>query len=323
MREYLELVKEVINSGSLQTNRTGVKTYSLNGAMLKYDLDKGFPAITTRRVAFKSAIAEMCGFFRPVNNSAKFRAMGCKVWDQNANENLQWLSNPFRKGEDDLGKIYGMQWRRWSAYKKIYPRNTAAIEYCNSEQYSKVFVSKDKENPYILFHKEIDQVRQCLDTIITDPDSRRILFHGWNCADLDEMSLPPCHLLYHFHPNKNTKEISLTLYIRSNDLGLGAPFNLIEGAAILSLFGRLTGYKPRWFNYFIGDAHIYENHLEMLKDQLSREPFPMPRLHIADRIPDLSITGKYEPIWLDLINPDDFRLDNYESHPPIMFPMAV
>ena len=103
-------------------------------------------------------------------------------------------------------------------------------------------------------------MRQCLDTIAHDPGSRRILFHGWNCAQLDEMALPPCHLLYQFHPNVETKEISLTLYIRSNDLGLGTPFNLTEGAALLSLFGRLTGYTPRWFTYFIGDAHVYENH---------------------------------------------------------------
>ena len=117
MKQYLDLVANVIKNGTLQANRTGVKTISLPGAMLRYDLKEGFPAITTRRMAFKSAIGEMCGFLRPVNSAADFRALGCKVWDQNANENAQWLANPFRQGEDDLGEIYGVQWRKWPAYK--------------------------------------------------------------------------------------------------------------------------------------------------------------------------------------------------------------
>ncbi len=113
---------------TLQANRTGVNTISFPGAMLRYDLQEGFPAITTRRMAFKSAIGEMVGFLRGVNNAAEFRELGCKVWDQNANENAQWLNNPFRKGEDDLGEIYGVQWRKWPAYKRIDAGNVAAIE---------------------------------------------------------------------------------------------------------------------------------------------------------------------------------------------------
>ncbi|PYY69597.1 thymidylate synthase [Pseudomonas jessenii] len=323
MKQYLELVAHVIKNGTKQANRTGVNTISFPGAMLRYDLKEGFPAITTRKMAFKSAIGEMCGFLRGVNNAAEFRALGCKVWDQNANENAQWLANPFRQGEDDLGEIYGVQWRKWPAYKQIPVSNPAAIEQTLKQGYRQIAEGEEDGQTYVVLYKAIDQVRQCVDTIIKDPGSRRILFHGWNCAQLDEMALPPCHLLYQFHPNVETKEISLTLYIRSNDLGLGTPFNLTEGAALLSLIGRLTGYTPRWFTYFIGDAHVYENHLDMLNEQLKREPFPMPKLVISDRVPEFAKTGVYQPEWLELVEPGDFSLEGYEHHAPMTAPMAV
>lgn len=323
MKQYLDLVRDVIENGTLQENRTGVRTISLPGAMLRFDLQKGFPAITTRRLAFKSAIGEMVGFLRGVKNAAQFRELGCKVWDQNANENAQWLANPFRQGHDDLGEIYGVQWRQWPAYKRIPLSNPAAIELAESQGFVQIAESEEDGEAFVVLYKAIDQIRQCVDTIIKDPGSRRILFHGWNCAQLDEMALPPCHLLYQFHPNVETKEISLTLYIRSNDLGLGTPFNLTEGAALLSLVGRLTGYTPRWFTYFIGDAHVYENHLDMLNEQMRREPLAAPKLVISDRVPEFAKTGVYEPEWLEKIEPSDFSLEGYEHHPPLTAPMAV
>ena len=323
MKQYLELVRDVIENGTLQGNRTGVRTISLPGAMLRFDLQKGFPAITTRRLAFKSAIGEMVGFLRGVKNAGEFRELGCKVWDQNANENAQWLANPFRQGHDDLGEIYGVQWRQWPAYKRIPLSNPAAIELAQNNGFVKIAEAEEEGEAFVVLYKAIDQIRQCIDTIHNDPGSRRILFHGWNCAQLDEMALPPCHLLYQFHPNVETKEISLTLYIRSNDLGLGTPFNLTEGAALLSLVGRLTGYTPRWFTYFIGDAHVYENHLDMLTEQLKREPLAAPRLVISDRVPEYAKTGVYEPEWLEKIEPSDFSLEGYEHHAPMTAPMAV
>ncbi|MNJ09235.1 Thymidylate synthase [compost metagenome] len=323
MKQYLDLVRDVIENGTLQGNRTGVRTISLPGAMLRFDLQKGFPAITTRKLAFKSAIGEMVGFLRGVKNAGEFRELGCKVWDQNANENAQWLANPFRQGHDDLGEIYGVQWRQWPAYKRIPLSNPAAIELAQSQGFQQIAQAEEDGEAFVVLYKAIDQIRQCVDTIINDPGSRRILFHGWNCAQLDEMALPPCHLLYQFHPNVETREISLTLYIRSNDLGLGTPFNLTEGAALLSLVGRLTGYTPRWFTYFIGDAHVYENHLDMLNEQLKREPLAAPKLVISDRVPEFAKTGKYEPEWLEKIEPSDFSLEGYEHHAPMTAPMAV
>ena len=223
MKQYLDLVRDVIENGTLQGNRTGIRTISLPGAMLRFDLQKGFPAITTRKLAFKSAVGEMVGFLRGVKNAGEFRELGCKVWDQNANENAQWLANPFRQGHDDLGEIYGVHWRQWPAYKRIPLSNPAAIELAQSQGFQKIAESEEDGEAFVVLYKAIDQIRQCIDTIHKDPGSRRILFHGWNCAQLDEMALPPCHLLYQFHPNVETKEISLTLYIRSNDLGLLYP----------------------------------------------------------------------------------------------------
>lgn len=323
MKQYLDLVQSIFDTGSWQENRTGVRTLSLPGAMLRFDLQQGFPAVTTKKLAFKSAIGELLGFLRASRSAADFRALGCKVWDQNANEHKPWLANPYRLEEDDLGPVYGVQWRAWPAYKVLDPNCSRQVEDALARGYRPLtsFVEQGEEK--VLLYKAIDQLRYCLDTIIDNPTDRRILFHGWNWAQLEEMALPPCHLLYHFLPNASRREISLCLYIRSNDVGLGTPFNLAEGAALLHLVGRLTGYVPRWFSYFIGDAHIYETHVDMLREQLRREPFTAPKLVLSDRIPDYAVTGKYEPQWLEQAEPGDFALEAYRHHAPLTAPMAV
>lgn len=324
MKQYLDLVRTVLDSGTWQENRTGIRTISIPGAMLRFDLQKdGFPAITTKRLAFKSVIGELIGFLRATRSAAEFRALGCKVWDQNANENAEWLNNPYRLGEDDLGPVYGVQWRQWPAYKLLDADHKLQIQDAQKRGFRLISAVNDEGVDKVLMYKAIDQLRDCLDTIINNPGSRRILFHGWNCADLDAIALPACHLLYQFLPNQTTKEISLCLYIRSNDIGLGTPFNLAEAAALLHVVGRLTGYKPKWFTYFIGDAHIYENHLDMLNEQMTRAPYAAPKLVLSDRIPDYAVTGKYEPEWLEKLEPSDFSLENYEHHAPLSAPMAV
>ncbi len=323
MKQYLELVREVFENGSWQENRTGVRTLSIPGAMMRIDLREGFPAVTTKKLAFKSAIGELVGFLRASRNAADFRALGCKVWDQNANENAQWLASPHRLSPDDLGPVYGVQWREWPAYKMINAERTGQIQAALLNGYRQITSFSDTTGDQVLLYKAIDQLRRCLDLIIDSPTDRRILFHGWNWAQLEEMALPPCHLLYQFLPNPSRGEISLCLYVRSNDLGLGTPFNLTEGAALLHLVGRLTGYTPKWFTYFIGDAHIYENHVPMMQEQLSREPYPSPRLVLSDRIPDFAKTREYEPHWLERVEPDDFRLEGYQHHPALTAPMAV
>ncbi|ARU04199.1 thymidylate synthase [Comamonas serinivorans] len=324
MKSYLDLVQSVLTEGSWQDNRTGTRTISLPGAMLRFDLQQGFPAVTTKKLAFKTAVGELVGFLRGSRSAAEFRELGCKVWDQNANDNAAWLANPYREGPDDLGPVYGAQWRHWPAYKVLPAENTAQIADAQGRGYRQVTEFIDCNlGPAVLLYKAVDQLRQCLDTIESNPTDRRILFHGWNWAQIEEMALPPCHLLYQFHPSVARREISLSLYIRSNDLGLGTPFNLAEGAALLHLVGRLTGYTPKWFTYFIGDAHIYENHVPMLQEQLTREPHPLPQLLLSDRIPDRAQTGRYEPEWLEQVEPGDFSLVGYQHHAPLTAPMAV
>jgi thymidylate synthase len=230
---------------------------------------------------------------------------------------------PYRLGTDDLGPVYGVQWRQWPGYKVLDAANQAQIANAQKNGFTIVAPLEEDGVQKVLLYKAIDQLRECLDTIVNNPGSRRILFHGWNPAVLDAVALPACHLLYQFIPNPSTKELSMCLYVRSNDLGLGTPFNLAEGAALMHLVGRLTGYTPRWFTYFIGDAHIYENHMDMVQEQLKREPLPLPELIISDRVPDFSKTGKYEPEWLEKIEPSDFALEGYQHHAPITAPMAV
>jgi len=323
MQPYLSLVRTILDTGSWQDNRTGIRSISVPGASLRFDLAAGFPAITTRRLPFKSAVGELIGFLRGTRSAAEFRALGCKVWDQNANENAAWLANPYRTGPDWLGEIYGYQWRAWPAYKLLDADNAAQVHDALARGFRPLARIDDAGRAKLLLHKAIDQVRQCLDTIVANPTDRRILFHAWNCAELDQMALPPCHLLYQFLPNATARELSLCLYVRSNDIGLGAPFNLCEAAVLLSLVARLTGYVPRWLTYFIGDAHIYENQVEMLQAQLARTPYPPPRLVISDRVPSLAQTGRYEPEWLERVEPADFWLEDYRHHPPLTAPMAV
>lgn len=323
MQQYLDLVRQIFEQGSWQDNRTGVRTLSIPGASMRFDLQQGFPAVTTKKLAFKSAIGEMVGFLRGSRSAAEFRQLGCKVWDQNANENRQWLANPFRAGEDDLGPVYGVQWRRWPAYKLLPLAQPAQIQAAMDQGFSLVARLQQDGAEQVLLYKAVDQLRQCLDTIMHNPSDRRILFHGWNWAQLDEMALPPCHLLYQFLANKSKGELSLCLYVRSNDLGLGTPFNLTEGAALLHLVARLTGYQPRWFSYFVGDAHIYENHVPMLQEQLKRQPYPAPQLVISERVPAYAQTGEYAPQWLEQVEPADFSLVGYQHHAPLTAPMAV
>jgi thymidylate synthase len=324
MKQYIDLVKDVMENGDWEMNaRTGQMTQRVPGAMMRMNLQQGFPAITTKKVAFKSAVGETLSFLRAMDDAADFRTMGTKVWDQNANDNLAWLANPYRAGKDALGPVYGVQWRKWPAYKVLDFENVLQVQDATEKGYKLVTQFVEHGVRKVLFYKPIDQLRQCLDTIRNDPSNRRIIFHAWNPAQLEEMALPPCHLLYQFLVNETRKEISLVLYIRSNDLGLGTPFNLIGGAVLTHLVGRLTGYTPKWFTHFIGDAHIYQAHTEMPNEQLKREPYPLPKLAISDSIPEFAKTGVYEPEWLEKALPSHFTLEGYQHHPPLTAPMAV
>ncbi len=325
MRQYLDLLRTILDEGAWQQNRTGIRTKAISGAMLKFDLAAGFPAMTTKRLAFRSAAGELCAFLRGARDAADFRALGCKVWDANANENARWLANPHRRGTDDLGPVYGVQWRQWPAIKLIPEGETDRIAHAGAAGYRTLAVAETAGvgGPVSILYRTIDQVRDCLDRIRQDPSDRRILFHAWNPAQLDEMALPPCHLLYQFNVNVADDELNLCLYQRSVDTFLGLPWNIAEAALLLSLFARLTGHRPRWLTWFGSDVHLYESHMGAVATQLQREPHPLPRLAIADRVPSLAETGVYAPEWLEKVGPDDFALADYVHHPAISAPMAV
>lgn len=333
--QYLALVRKVLAEGSMQGNRTSKRAISLHGAYLRFDVSKGYPALTTKRLAFKSVIGELVAFLRGKTNAADFRALGSKVWDQNANENEEWLANPWRDCEDHMGEVYGAMWRRWPAFRLLNlgqgredapesQRQRAKLAHAVARGYEVIDdFHDDNGNLKVLLFKEVDQLRNCLDTMMANPTDRRMLFTGWNPALLDAIALPACHHTYNWSVNVEKRELSLAVTMRSTDVGLGLPFNAASAAALMELFGRLTGLTPKWLSVSMADAHVYENQVEMLEEQLRRIPMKAPRLVLSDRIPSFSETGQYEPAWLDAVHPDDFSLEGYEHHPQLSAAMAV
>jgi len=319
MTPYLELLTRILAEGQWQENRTGIRTLAISGASLRFDLSQGFPAVTTRKLPFMTFMGELVAFLRGRSSAADFRALGSKIWDANANENAAWLNNPHRTGTDDLGRIYGAQWRDWQGWRSVSP-DSPALQHALASGWVK---RGQLDDGTIMLSRQIDQLRDCLDKLIHQPTDRRILFHAWNPAELDQMALPPCHLLYQFNANLSSRSLSLCLYQRSVDAPLGLVGNIAEAAALLTLFARLTGFTPAYLNWFGSDVHIYENQLDMVEQQRSRAPFPAPKLVLNARIPDYAQTQVYEPEWLEKVEPDDFILEGYTHHPPLTAAMAV
>jgi thymidylate synthase len=286
MKPYLDLMQRVLNEGTRQSNRTGIDTLFVPGDMMKFDLQQGFPVVTTRKAAWKSAIGEMIGFIRGETNAAAFRDLKCKFWDQNANENKDWLANPHRKpGLDDLGEIYGFQWRNW--------------------------LQEDGTT--------LDQLANAISQIQNNPTSRRILVSAWRPDRFDRMALPPCHVMFQFLVNVEKKELNMSMFIRSNDLFLGAPANICEYAFLLEAVAHATGYRARWLTYFVSDCHVYTNHLDVVNEQLARTPYALPKLKFLK-----PYDGSLSVIeWLESLHPDNFELDGYQHHPALTAPMAV
>lgn len=364
MKQFHDNLKFILDNGSWKTNRTQYASKMVPGLTMRFDLREGFPAVTTKKLAFKSVIGELVGFLRATRSAADFRALGCKVWDQNANENAQWLGNPFRKGEDDLGDVYGAMWRQWPAFKRILsdPRFNPAPDIMAVRQHLQqngweLFMAdsewNDSDQESEIWTKEIDLLGDCVRNIILNPDDRRILFHAWNPAKLDEMALPPCHLLYHFLPNKDTKELALCMTQRSADYFLGIPFNIAESALLLHIVARLTGYTPTWLTITTNDSHIYENAIDATMEVLARDPYPLPTLQIkkwqygdTDGLLDFqqirtltrmsdSGVGEFKPDeimrkmadsaveQLATLKPEWFALEDYQCHDAIKVDMAV
>lgn len=290
MKQYLNLLERILDEGTWQQNRTGIPTKRLAGAMLEFDLKDGFPAITTKKLAFNAVKGELLGFIRGFDNAAQFRELGCKVWNQNANENQTWLNCIIRKGDDDLGRIYGVQWRNWT------PPGEFGYE------------------------RTIDQLSNAINDIVNNPTSRRIIVTAWNPGEINDMALPPCHMTFQFLVDIDSNELSLCMYQRSCDMFLGIPFNIASYALLLELVAAATGKRAGKLIMFLADVHIYQNHVEQVIEQLKRRTLPLCQLVINEKF----FYRSEDPLKrLELCIPNDISLDNYVSHLPIKADMAV
>jgi len=307
MKQYLSNLKDILDNGRVKKNRTGIDTISITGTMIKRDLRDGFPLITTKKMFTKQMIGELIGFLRGYDNSSDFRKLGCTIWDANANENKTWLDSIYRKGEDDLGRIYGVQWRR---------RRDTKFEMDVKKQQLLVKSGYTAKRGHI-FLREFDQLNWCIEEIKNNPNNRRIIMSAWNPAEDAEMALPPCHCTYHFIPNG--ERLDLCMHQRSADYFLGVPFNIASASLLLSIIAKITDYSPGIFTHFMDDSHIYVNHQEQVRSQLEREPLELCNLEIDNSNWYRSDIDEL----VESIDPVDFRFNNYVHHSAITGKMAV
>jgi thymidylate synthase len=264
MKQYLDLLRHVLEHGRPKADRTGTGTLSVFGYQARYDVAAGFPMVTTKKLHLKSIIHELLWFLRGETNVRSLQAAGVRIWDQ-------WAD-----ADGDLGPIYGSQWRSWPA-----PDGG-----------------------------QIDQITQVVDELRRNPDSRRLIVSAWNVAELDRMALAPCHTLFQFYVVDG--RLSCQLYQRSADLFLGVPFNIASYALLTAMIAHVTDLRPGEFIHTFGDAHIYRNHVDQVRLQLSRDPRPLPTIRLNPEIRSL-FDFRFE----------DFRLEGYDPHPHIPAPVAV
>jgi len=264
VKQYLELVRHVRDNGARKGDRTGVGTLSVFGYQMRFDLNAGFPAVTTKRLHFPSIIHELIWFLRGETNVAYLNQNGVTIWDEWADEN------------GELGPVYGSQWRSWPA-----PGG-----------------------------ERIDQISRTLESLRSNPDSRRHIVCAWNVADIERMALPPCHLLFQFYVANG--RLSCQLYQRSADIFLGVPFNIASYALMTLVVAHVTHLAPGKFIHTFGDAHLYLNHFDQVRELLTREPQPWPTMKVSKHV-----SGIFD------FEPDDFLLSGYDPHKAIAAPIAV
>jgi len=287
MRAYLDLLEYILENGEVRDDRTKTGTISSFGHQLKFDLSDGFPAVTTKSLAWKGVVSELLWFlegssderrlaeirYNKPRSELKDLSKFSTIWTDNADNQGKELGYINTDTIKELGPVYGVQWRNWSG---------------------------------------TDQIKKLINDLKVNPDGRRHILSAWNVNELDKMALPPCHVMSQYYISNGT--ISCHMYQRSADMFLGVPFNIASYALLLSILGNILDLKPKYFVHSFGDAHIYSNSIEQVKEQLSREPLPLPKLKMPnissiDEIKDLSI--------------EDFRLEGYEHHPPIKAKMAI
>ncbi|MDA8674051.1 thymidylate synthase [Gammaproteobacteria bacterium] len=287
MKAYLDLLQYILESGDEKDDRTNTGTISSFGHQLNFDLEEGFPAVTTKSLAWKGVVSELLWFlegssderrlaeirFSKNRDQLKDLSKYSTIWTDNADNQgvaLGYENNDLKK---ELGPVYGVQWRDWGG---------------------------------------VDQIKELLKNIKINPDGRRHILSAWNVGKINEMALPPCHVMSQFYVSKGT--ISCHMYQRSADMFLGVPFNIASYSLLLCIFGKILNLKPKRFVHSFGDAHIYKNSIDQVKEQIVREPLPLPTLNLPD-IKSLEDIHKYSI--------DEFKLENYKHHPAIKAKMAV
>lgn len=319
MENYHDLLEHVFHHGVDELNeRTGKVCRAISGYELKFNLGLGFPALTTRKIPFMAARGELLGFFRGYDNSEDFARLGCRFWEINANQTLEWLANKNRRGHGDLGRIYSKQWTEWT--DRRIANSPAERDDLIARGYE-LELTDEKQGKYALLRK-LNQLEECIKTILTNPSDRRIIINGWRPDEKDLTALVACHCMYIFHPVKSTGVMHLTMNLRSADLFLGTPANAITSALMLEIFCRLTGYKPGVLTMHLANAHIYADHFEQVKELVTREHFDQPTLQISDNVRKLGSVDEV-PGCLTRIEPADLTLLNYESHGVLTGPMAA
>lgn len=264
MRQYLYLMKHVLSHGTKKSDRTGTGTVSVFGYQMRFNLQDGFPLVTTKKCHLKSIIHELLWFLQGDTNIRYLQENGVKIWDEWADEH------------GNLGPVYGKQWRSWAAVDG----------------------------------RTIDQISDVIEQIKNNPDSRRLIVSAWNVGELEQMALAPCHAFFQFYVADG--KLSCQLYQRSADIFLGVPFNIASYALLTLMMAQVCGLKPGDFVHTFGDAHLYLNHMEQAELQLSREPRPLPTMHLNPDVKNI-FAFKFE----------DFTLEGYDPHPAIKAPVAV
>ena len=264
MKQYLDLLQEIMDHGTVKSDRTGVGTKSIFGHQMRFDLSEGFPLLTTKKVHLRSIIHELLWFISGDTNIGYLHDNKVSIWDEWADAN------------GDLGPVYGKQWRSWDT-----PDG-----------------------------RSIDQLSEVIETIKRNPDSRRMIVCAWNPSDVDKMALPPCHCFFQFYVANG--RLSCKLYHRSADTFLGVPFNIASYALLTMMIAQVCGLKPGEFVHTTGDTHIYLNHFDQVREQLSRTPRPLPVMKLNPEVKDI-FQFRYE----------DFTLEGYDPWPAIKAPVAV
>lgn len=296
MEQYHSLLKDILENGEERKDRTGVGTLSVFGRQLRFDLTKNFPAITTKKLAWRACAAELLWFLEGSNDERRLAEIthGTRdpskstIWTPNAQADY-W--KPKARFNGDLGRVYGVQWRSWDMHERV------------------VGMGVDFESMSMPVYR--DQIKQVIEGIKKDPFGRRHIVSAWNVAELDQMALPPCHVMFQFYVGNNN-QLSCHMYQRSADAGLGIPFNIASYALLTHMIAQVTDLKPKELIISLGDAHIYKDHVQHIQEQLKREPREPPTLYLNPNIKNI-----------DDFKMSDIELLNYKHHPPINMSMAV